>query len=137
MAQNISCGNCGEINLSMEEFCTKCGYELAGGPVNSRRITGSLERAGRAEHPRWRALLHYGMIGEGGFGAVYKATDDASKTKPCCRSQGDERSPTELKRKKRKPCEGFRNEADLLVQLKHPNLPKCATFLKMVEKPIW
>ena len=126
MAQNISCGNCGEINLSMEEFCTKCGYELAGGPVNSRRITGSLRAGDTLDGGRYCITE---MIGEGGFGAVYKATDERFQSKPVVALK--EMSEAQLSpSEKAKALQDFRNEADLLVQLKHPNLPNVRDFFE-------
>ncbi len=137
MAQNTQiCGNCQTINTSTAQFCANCGYSLAGGPVyptvqvsgnnaptvvsvsGSRRITGAL-LAGNMLGNRYRIV---GMIGQGGFGAVYKARDERFPSKPvvAVKEMSDSQlSPSE----KAKALLDFRNEADLLVQLKHPNLP--------------
>jgi serine/threonine protein kinase len=137
MAQNTQvCGNCGTVNTSTAQFCANCGYLLAGGPVHptiqadssnmpttigvstSHRITGAL-MAGNLLGSRYRIVE---MIGKGGFGAVYKARDERFPSKPivAIKEMSDAQlSPSE----KTKALQDFRNEADLLVQLKHPNLP--------------
>ena len=63
------------------------------------------------------------MIGRGGFGAVYKARDERFPSKPIVaikEMHDSQLSPSE----KAQALQDFCNEADLLVQLKHPNLPK-------------
>jgi serine/threonine protein kinase/ABC-type branched-subunit amino acid transport system substrate-binding protein len=141
MAQK--CSNCGAANLPTEQFCGDCGYYLAGGPVDhtvvsnastqmattgiatSRRITGSLV-AGNILGGRYRITE---MIGKGGFGAVYKATDERfqSKRVVALKEMSDAQlSPSE----KAKALQDFRNEADLLVQLNHPNLPNVSDFFE-------
>jgi serine/threonine protein kinase len=137
MAQNTQiCGNCGTPNATNAQFCSNCGYSLAGGPVDrtvlptgnnastvvstvaSRRITGAL-LSGNLLGGRYRIVE---MIGKGGFGAVYKATDERFQAKRvvAVKEMSDAQlSPAE----KTKALQDFRNEANLLVQLRHPNLP--------------
>ena len=86
--------------------------------ATSRRVTGALS-AGNLLGNRYRIVQ---MIGRGGFGAVYKARDERFPSKPivALKEMSDAQlSPSE----KTKALQDFRNEADLLVQLKHPNLP--------------
>jgi len=137
MAQNTQvCGNCKTVNPADAEFCSNCGYSLDSGPVyptmqagsgnlpttigvaTSRRITGAL-LAGNTLGGRYRIVA---MIGKGGFGAVYKATDERIQAKRvvAIKEMSDAQlSPSE----KAKALQDFLNEANLLVQLKHPNLP--------------
>ncbi len=136
MAQNTQiCSNCKTNNPSTAQFCVHCGYSLAGGPVYptmqannnvatmvsaapSRRITGALV-SGNLLESRYRIV---GVIGKGGFGAVYKAMDERFQAKRAVaiKEMSDAQlSPSE----KAQALQDFRNEANLLVQLKHPNLP--------------
>jgi serine/threonine protein kinase len=69
------------------------------------------------------------LMGEGGFGAVYRATDE--------RFQGardvaiKEMSDAKLNSSERElALEDFRREANLLVQLSHPNLPHVSDFFE-------
>jgi serine/threonine protein kinase len=137
MAQNMQvCGNCRTVNVPTAQFCANCGYSLASGPVypavqanstntatvvdvaTSRRITGAL-LFGNLLGSRYRIVE---MIGRGSFGAVYKATDERFQSKRIVAIK--EMSDAQLSSgEKAKALQDFRNEADLLVQLKHPNLP--------------
>jgi serine/threonine-protein kinase len=85
----------------------------------NRSTTGTLI-AGVTLNSRYRIVE---MIGEGSFGAVYKAIDERFRSKPvvALKEMSDfQLNPDE----KTKALQNFHNEADLLVQLKHPNLPK-------------
>jgi serine/threonine protein kinase len=148
MAQNTQiCGNCGTPNNINSQFCSNCGYSLAGGPVDrtvlstgnnaptvvsaatSRRITGAL-LPGNLLGGRYRIVE---MIGKGGFGAVYKATDERFQAKRivAVKEMSDAQlSPAE----KVKALQDFRNEANLLVQLRHPNLPNVSDVFEEGEK---
>jgi ABC-type branched-subunit amino acid transport system substrate-binding protein len=68
------------------------------------------------------------MIGKGGFGAIYKATDERfQKRIVALKEMSDAQlSPNE----KAKALQDFQNEANLLVQLNHPNLPNVSDFFE-------
>jgi serine/threonine protein kinase len=130
------CGNCGTFNSPQDQFCSKCGYLLASGPPDKtflattmsapvRRVTGALV-AGVLLGNRYR-IVH--LIGKGGFGAVYKATDERfqSRRTIAIKEMSDgQLNPAE----KAKAIQDFRNEAGLLVELSHPNLPMVSDFFE-------
>ena len=139
-AAQIPCGNCGTLNDATDQFCANCGYLLAGGPTGTipavkstpnvitaggRRTTGALA-PGEMLGGRYRNVE---VAGKGGFGAVYKALD--------MRFQGrrvvaiKEMSDAHLSPAERvQALQDFRQEADLLVQLKHSNLPDVSDFFE-------
>ena len=143
------CGHCGTLNTIGDQFCANCGYLLSGGPTGTipvvsnaptmastgtpiaptvaaaRRVTGELA-VGTLLGGRYRNL---GMVGQGGFGAVYKASDERFKSRRtvAIKEMSDSNlTPAE----KIRALEDFRQEADLLVQLKHANLPDVSDFLE-------
>lgn len=143
------CGHCGTLNNAGDQFCANCGYLLAGGPTGTipaysnaptiastgtpiaptvaaaRRVTGELA-PGTLLGGRYRNL---GLLGQGGFGAVYKASDERFKSRRtvAIKEMSDANlTPSE----KIRALEDFRQEADLLVQLKHANLPDVSDFLE-------
>ncbi|GHO99171.1 hypothetical protein KSF_092190 [Reticulibacter mediterranei] len=89
-----------------------------------RRVTGTLQ-AGLALERRYRIIQ---MIGKGGFGAVYKATDERFQARVVAiKEMSDAQlSPQE----KTQALQAFRHEANLLVQLNHPNLPNVSDFFE-------
>jgi serine/threonine protein kinase len=69
------------------------------------------------------------MVGEGGFGAVYQAHDErfqATRVVAIKEMSDVNLSPGE----REKALEDFRHEANLLVQLNHPNLPQVSDFFE-------
>jgi serine/threonine protein kinase len=137
------CGNCGAANAPGEQFCSNCGYSLAGGltaptivpPTNtnaatiassaSRRVTGALV-VGNLLSGRYRIVR---PVGKGGFGAVYEARDERFQARRMVAIK--EMSDSQLTPTERiQAIRDFRHEADLLVQLKHPNLPDVSDFFE-------
>ncbi len=141
------CGNCGTRNAATDQFCSNCGYTLAGGSTGqtvqsvqatsaqtvstgaNRRITGTFP-PGNVLGGRYRMVE---MIGKGGFGAVYKATDERFQSRRVVAIK--EMSDAQLgPQEKAKAIQDFRQEADLLVELSHPNLPNVSDFFEEGDK---
>lgn len=137
------CDNCGTVNLPTEQFCKNCGKYLIGDPTvptmvsignaqtttagtsTSRRTTDSLKPGDLLDRRRYRITE---MIGKGGFGAVYKAADERFQNRIVALK---EMSDAQLSAsEKAKALQDLQNEANLLVLLNHPNLPKVSDFFK-------
>ena len=148
------CQNCGTVNGANDDFCSNCGYALNSGPpayptvqaayqaptiqaptqlssaatTSGRRITGALT-AGSLLGGRYRVNQ---LIGKGGFGAVYKANDERFQKRIVAIK---EMSDAQLSRQqKAQAIQDFRNEAELLVELNHPNLPNVSDFFEEGDK---
>ncbi|MDQ2715494.1 MAG: protein kinase [Chloroflexota bacterium] len=144
-----NCGNCGAVNSANDQFCSNCGYLLAAGPADKtlsstavaaaaaptmmntvavgagRRVTGALP-TGSLPGGRYRIMQ---LIGKGGFGAVYKASDErfsAQRVVAIKEMSDAQLNPNE----KARAIQDFRHEANLLVPLSHPNLPNVSDFFE-------
>jgi serine/threonine protein kinase/uncharacterized protein YggT (Ycf19 family) len=82
--------------------------------------------AGKLLGGRYRIVK---LIGEGGFGAVYKANDERFQATRVVAIK--EMSDANLSASEReRALMDFRREANLLVQLNHPNLPQVSDFFE-------
>jgi len=98
---------------------------VAGSGPGMRRTTGALI-AGNLLESRYRVVR---LVGKGGFGAVYEARDERFQAKRIVAIK--EMSDGHLTPAERaQAIADFRQEADLLVQLKHPNLPDVSDFFE-------
>ena len=139
-----TCPNCGALNAPNEQFCTNCGYALTGGAGSRRQgVSSPVAVAGPPAHRTTGALVpgellggRYRIVqslGKGGFGAVYKAVDTRFQGQRvvAIKEMSDAAlSPSE----KAKALQDFRQEANLLVQLNHPNLPNVSDFFEEAGK---
>ncbi|GAC1690308.1 MAG: hypothetical protein PVS3B1_29410 [Ktedonobacteraceae bacterium] len=72
------------------------------------------------------------LIGKGGFGAVYRASDERFQKRVVAVK---EMSDAQLSPQQRaQAIQDFRNEAELLVELSHPNLPNVSDFFEEGNK---
>ena len=72
------------------------------------------------------------MIGKGGFGAVYKANDERFQKRVVAIKEMSDAQLTP--QQKAQAIQDFRNEAELLVELSHPNLPNVSDFFEEGNK---
>jgi Serine/threonine protein kinase len=148
--QTWTCQYCNVQNDAIDIYCVNCGFSIVNSTLADQTVL-SAESAGSAptvlatpeaqqssgtlaiDHllaERYRIVR---VVGRGGFGAVYKATDERFPSKPlvAIKEMSDDRLSAA---EKEKTLHDFRNEADLLVRLSHPNLPRVSDFFEEAGK---
>ena len=119
LVHEATCPACGAVNVPVARFCHQCGQGLpAGGPLPSPG-TGMLP-AHTLLNNRYLILQ---KIGQGGMGAVYKASDTRLGQKPVAVKELSEAGLTNPL-DKQQARQAFEQEARMLAQLNHPNLPR-------------
>ncbi len=115
------CPACGHQNQAQARFCAECGGALS---PTLRAPTAVLLANGAVIQGRYQVV---GMLGQGGMGGVYEVSDlrlggrrmalkvlsDAALADPVAKAQAGSL---------------FRQEAELLARLDHPNIPKVTDF---------
>ena len=113
MAENL-CPKCKNTNRMSARFCATCGAPLLAGVTGSAPIPSDTVPlpSGTILQGRYRVE---GLLGKGGFGAVYRAWD-LSLSRQCAVKENLDTS-AEAQRQ-------FAREATVLAGLNHPNLPR-------------
>lgn len=107
------CDHCGASNPLQAAFCFACGQALQG----TRSMTGSLP-TGSLLKQRYRLL---DPVGQGGFGAVYKAEDiRLSNRLVAVKEMSQQGLPLQ---ELQEATDAFQREGALLARLQHPSLP--------------
>src|SRR5215469_14541907 len=107
------CENCGAANAPSARFCQHCAA-----PLPFKHTTGSLPEqtllSGRYQLEA--------RIGQGGMGAVYKASDARFNNRPIAIKEMSRAglSPANIQEAEA----SFEREAQILADLLHPNLPR-------------
>ena len=117
---SLKCSSCGRENKAGASFCAFCGKAVR--PPRSP-ATGQL--APNTELQGRYLILR--RVGKGGFGAVYEAGDRRIPGKKWAvkeLSTGDLRTAEE----EAEAVASFRQEAEILAHLSHPNLPTVTDF---------
>ncbi|GCE08194.1 protein kinase domain-containing protein [Dictyobacter aurantiacus] len=111
------CDNCGATNRPDAKFCYACGQPQIS-YATTGTVTGLLTSAYELKQ-RYHILQ---KLGQGGFGAIYKAADLLFNDTPRAVKEMGMRGLNEQETKD--AIIAFRNEATLLANLSHPNLPR-------------
>src|SRR5712692_6502491 len=113
------CDSCGAANRAQAVFCFACGQPLQNQGGNKSGLTTGLLVYNHLLKQRYRII---NPVGQGGFGAVYKAADlqFGNRLVAIKEMSQSSLSPQELV----EATEAFKREALLLAGLTHPNLPR-------------
>ncbi|NLA05573.1 MAG: protein kinase, partial [Firmicutes bacterium] len=116
----LKCPSCGTGSVGESNFCAKCGYALQG-------ATGQLDADSLLED----RYIITGLLGRGGMGAVYKALDlRLNKSVVAIKEMSTAAlGPGKLE----KALEIFKQEASMLIKLRHPSLPRVTDFFSAGE----
>jgi serine/threonine protein kinase len=118
MSTTRICPHCGHQQPAASPYCAQCGSPLPG------MGTGQLPPHFVLQQGRYVILARVGM---GGMGAVYRAADTRLGNKAVAiKEMSDAAIPNP--QHKQQAIAAFRQEAQMLAHLDHPNLPKVTDF---------
>jgi serine/threonine protein kinase len=128
----IYCSACGAASQPEATFCFHCGQKLLIGtrptpvtpaPEAPDHLTGLLEPH-HMLNQRYRIVE---LVGKGGMGAVYKARDIKFGRKVAVKEMSQNNLSAQ---ETEEAAERFRQEANLLARLTHPNLPSVYDYFE-------
>lgn len=126
---SLTCPGCGAAHPSDARFCLQCGVPLRGASPPGGLGTGLLQ-ANALLQDRYMIVR---LVGQGGMGAVYEAADQRIPGK---RWALKEMSGAALggHQQVAEAAAAFRQEAQVLAKLSHPNLPTISDFFSEGSK---
>src|SRR5216683_1793829 len=113
------CDSCGAANRAQAVFCFACGQPLQNQGGNKSGLTTGLLVYNHLLKQRYRII---NPVGQGGFGAVYKAADLQFGNRLVAIKEMSQSSLSSQELVE--ATEAFKREALLLAGLTHPNLPR-------------
>src|SRR5258708_2504566 len=113
------CDSCGAANRAQAVFCFACGQPLHNQGGNKSGLTTGLLVYNHLLRQRYRII---NPVGQGGFGAVYKAADLQFGNRLVAIKEMSQSSLSSQELVE--ATEAFKREALLLAGLTHPNLPR-------------
>src|SRR6266436_3762564 len=113
------CDSCGAANRAQAVFCLVCGQPLHNQGGNKSGLTTGLLVYNHLLKQRYRII---NPVGQGGFGAVYKAADLQFGNRLVAIKEMSQSSLSSQELVE--ATEAFKREALLLAGLTHPNLPR-------------
>jgi serine/threonine-protein kinase len=117
----LQCSNCGVSNKPGARFCNSCGAPLSG--IQTIAL-------GLAVQGRYQVLQ---LLGQGGMGAVYQVADLRIGGKLLAMKEMSDAAITDPQ-EKAAAIAAFGQEAQLLAQLDHANIPKVSDFFTENQK---
>jgi serine/threonine protein kinase len=117
---DLICTKCGYSNKESSRFCIKCGQKLQASPPVSPSASGHLN-VGSLLQGRYKILK---QIGKGGMGVVHLASDNRFSNRVCVVKEMLEYLTHDSDEEKQKALLRFNQEADLLAEINHANVPQ-------------
>lgn len=113
------CPVCQSENIDSAQFCLQCGANMTDTDSANVIATGMLP----AQMVLQERYVIAEKLGQGGMGAVYRASDRRLSTVSwAIKEMSSQAITSPLERQQAR--ESFRNEAEMLAALSHPNLPR-------------
>lgn len=118
------CPSCGTQSLVDNKYCANCGTSLT-------HATGQL-----AQHTVLEGrYIIVEVLGRGGMGAVYKALDQRLNNMPVAIKEMS--TGAVVKRNLQASINSFKQEATMLINLKHPALPHITDFFSLGDDRLY
>ena len=117
----LPCPHCTAANRPNSRFCQQCGKPLAGELLKQRFDTGQLPFQYRVANGQGDEYLILKLVAKGGMGAVYQVVRELDQTVWALKEMSQ--SVVSLAEMPQ-VIANFQQEAEILKQLGHPNLPK-------------